>query len=125
MTTLASPGASAYRLMSATGAVCKINGEVVPCDQLWEGFKWFAGLGLGAMAVLFIIGILAFIFWLMMLIHAIKQPIEHKPLWIIILLFFGFIGAVVYYFAVKRSTPSLAVAQTVVTPSTPPGPARM
>ncbi|MEK7585128.1 MAG: PLDc N-terminal domain-containing protein [Patescibacteria group bacterium] len=84
-----------------------------------------AGLGFGLAALVFVIGIIAFIFWLMMLIHAIKHPIEYKPVWILVLLLTGLLGAIIYYFAVKRRTPSLAPAQTVVTPPTPPGPTAM
>lgn len=42
------------------------------------------------------------IFWLQMLIHAISKPITSKALWILILLIFGIVGAMIYYFAVKR-----------------------
>ena len=102
MSFLVSPAVSAYRLVSATGAVCKVNGQVVPCDQLWSSFKWLAGAGIGLVAVLFLVGILAFVFWLLMVIDAIKRDIEHKPIWILVLLLTGLIGAIIYYFAVKR-----------------------
>lgn len=42
------------------------------------------------------------VFWILMLIHAASKEIENKALWLIIILFLGFIGAVVYYFAIKR-----------------------
>ncbi len=53
-------------------------------------------------AILIFILLFAVVFWLLMLIHATKHPIESKPLWIIIILLFGILGAVIYYFAVKR-----------------------
>ncbi len=107
MSWLASPVLSAYSFVSASGAVCKINGEVVPCEKLWESFKWFAEIGIGLVAVFFIVGILFFILWLLMLIHAIKNPIEHKPVWVLVLLLTGILGAIVYYFAVKRAKPTV------------------
>jgi len=37
-----------------------------------------------------------------MLVHAISKPIKSKALWILIILMFNALGALVYYFAVKR-----------------------
>ncbi len=78
-----------------------------------------AGASLGIIAliipiVIVVIAIIALVFWVKMLIHAIKNPIDHKPLWIIILLAFGIIGAIVYYFAVKKNASTASA-----TPSTP------
>jgi drug/metabolite transporter (DMT)-like permease len=92
-------------IATTSAAVCKVNGQVVPCEQFWGVFKWVLGAGLGLGAGMFLIFILASIFWLWMLIHAIKSPIEHKPVWFLVLLLTGFIGAVIYYFAVKRVAP--------------------
>ncbi len=120
---LASPGLAAYRLMAGTGgAVCRVNGEVVPCEKLWEGFKWFASAGVGFAVALFLLGIIALIFWLKMLIHAIRMPIEHKPVWILVLLLTGLLGAIIYYFAVKRSSlkPPAIPATPLGTTSLPP-----
>src|SRR5688572_21257893 len=64
--------------------------------------------GLGVFFVVFlIIGLISFVFWLLMLIHAIKNDIPDKNMWIIILVVsfvvgLGLIGALVYYFVVKR-----------------------
>ena len=117
MSFLVSPAVSAYRLVSATGAICKVNGQVVPCEQVWNSFKWFAGAGVGLIALFFLVGILAFIFWLFMLIDAIKRDIEHKPIWILVLLLTGLIGAIVYYFAVKRKA---RMVPPPVAPMAPP-----
>ena len=116
MSFLASPAVSAYRLISATGAVCKVNGQVVPCEQVWDSFKWFAGAGIGLVVVFFLVGILAFIFWLLMVIDAIKRDIEHKPIWILVLLLSGILGAIIYYFAVKRKAKLVAPSATPLTP---------
>ena len=78
---------------------CTINGKEVPCDEM-KGF--LGGLGFGLFVVVSIVGLISFIFWLMMLIHAIKKPIGSKPLWLLLIIFTGILGAIIYYFAVKR-----------------------
>lgn len=69
-------------------------------------FKYFMpafGAGLiGAGVVAIVIGILFLAFWIWMLVHAIKHDIEYKPIWILVLWFMSIVGAIVYYFAVKR-----------------------
>lgn len=83
-------------------AQCELNGQPVPCDELFESVDGLVGWGIGFFIVLFVVGIVAFIFWLMMIIHAASHPIENKAMWIIILVLTGIIGAIIYYFAVKR-----------------------
>lgn len=46
--------------------------------------------------------LLLFAFWLWMLIDAAKRDFDDKAVWIILLLFLNVIGAVLYYFIVKR-----------------------
>jgi magnesium-transporting ATPase (P-type) len=84
-----------------------IDGEEVDIDP--RAISELAGSGLSFarsmmwfILVMAIIGLALFVFWLAMLIHAIGKKIKLKALWIIILLVFGILGAVVYYFAVKR-----------------------
>lgn len=105
---------------------CMVNGQPVPCGQLFKSVGWFAGIGLGLIILFIVISILCLIFWIFMLVDAIKKPIQHKPLWIIILLLFGIIGAIVYYFAVKRSADPLVSGNiqnnNVATPSSTPPP---
>ena len=117
MSFLASPAISAYQLIASTGAVCKVNGQVVPCEQVWGSFKWFAGAGVGLVIVFFLVGVLAFVFWLLMVVDAIKRDIEHKPVWILVLLLTGIIGAIIYYFAVKRKS---KMGTPPIMPTTPP-----
>jgi hypothetical protein len=40
------------------------------------------------------------ILWIVMLVHAIKNDIEDKTLWLIILILGGLIGGIVYYITV-------------------------
>jgi prolipoprotein diacylglyceryltransferase len=57
---------------------------------------WFA---------LFVAGILGFIFWIFMLIDVIKRNFKKendKIMWILIVVLIGIIGALIYYFMVKR-----------------------
>ena len=46
--------------------------------------------------------ILATVFWLWMLIDCIKRDFKDKILWIILIVLLHLLGAVLYYFIVKR-----------------------
>lgn len=81
---------------------CIVNGKEVPCSELGKGLGIFVGMGLGVIAIIFIIGIFLTIFWILMLIDCVRREVEYKPVWILVLLLTGCIGAVVYYFAIKR-----------------------
>ena len=82
--------------------VCEWNSQEVPCEQLYRTAKPFIGLGIGLILFFVLIGLLFAIFWIWMLVHAATKNIENKALWIILLIIFGFLAAIVYYFAVKR-----------------------
>jgi hypothetical protein len=60
------------------------------------------GFGLFFLFLFLAISIFCLVFWILMLVHAISKPINQKAIWILILLLFGIIGALVYYFAVKK-----------------------
>jgi hypothetical protein len=86
-------------------AVCKVNGEVVTCP---------AGLGTGMLIfsiVMFALGIFFFVFWLKMIIHAARNPIQNKALWIILMVILGFLPAVIYYFVVKKDFVAVVAPQ--------------
>ena len=106
---------------------CTLNGKEVPCSEVGG----FAALGLGLMAVFAIIGILLFIFWIMMIVHAASNNIENKALWIVLIVIFQALGAIVYYFAVKRpfdkvkKSAPIAPAAPSTPPTTTPPPASM
>lgn len=75
------------------------------------GAGLFAGLGL-FMIVIWIIGILATIFWIWMLIDCLTSamPGTEKILWFLVIFFLHILGALIYFF-VKRSSgnrPTLA-----------------
>lgn len=82
--------------------VCVINGNIMPCSEVVEKAAPLIGLSIVGVLAIAVLMISLFVFWVMMLVHAIKKPIENKPLWILVILLGQLIGAVVYYFAVKR-----------------------
>lgn len=98
---------------------CFVNGKEVPCAEAIAQFKSAVGLGIGAIVGLVALGLTAFVFWLMMLIHAASKPIENKAMWIIILIFTGIFGAIVYYFVVKRKFSKTVPTTTQLSQSTP------
>ncbi|MBI2415694.1 MAG: PLDc N-terminal domain-containing protein [Candidatus Kerfeldbacteria bacterium] len=55
-------------------------------------FAFFAGL----------IGLVCFVFTIWMIIDAAKRNFDQKVLWILLMVFLGFIPAVIYYFMIKR-----------------------
>lgn len=74
-------------------------------NKLEQGFPG-AMLAVAGMGVVFaIFAILLLAFWIWMLIHAIKHDIDYKPVWILVLWFANIVGAIIYYFAVKKCCP--------------------
>ncbi len=53
-------------------------------------------------AGLIVLYLFIFIFWLVMLIDAVKNREIQGSVWIIIIALVGFIGSLIYYFVVKR-----------------------
>jgi predicted neutral ceramidase superfamily lipid hydrolase len=58
--------------------------------------------GIGAFLVIIALGILATVFWIMMIVHAARHDVENKAMWVILMVFTGIVGALIYYFVVKR-----------------------
>ncbi len=61
-------------------------------------------LGVGLIFLIFItIAILLTVFWIWMLIDAVKRDMDdgEKVAWIIILVFLQILGAIIYYFVVR------------------------
>lgn len=81
---------------------CTLNGREVDCAELGNKIRGFLGWGIGVFLVIFALGILATVFWIMMIVHAAKHNVEDKAMWIILMVFTGIVGALIYYFVVKR-----------------------
>lgn len=105
-------------LAALAEGVCKVNGKDIPCEDLYRTAKPFIGWGIGLLAFFALIGLLLTIFWIWMIVHAATKNIENKALWIIMLIIFGHLAAIVYYFAVKRPFDK---NQPIITPP-PAGP---
>ena len=80
-------------------AKCTVNGQEVDCAELGNQFKGFLGWGI---VIFLLFGIWATVFWVMMIVHVAKHNVENKAMWIILMVFTGIVGAIVYYFVVKR-----------------------
>jgi prolipoprotein diacylglyceryltransferase len=56
--------------------------------------------------VITIIFILAFVFWIWMIVDCAQRKFRNetdKVVWILVVIFLQLIGAIIYYFAVKRN----------------------
>lgn len=83
-------------------AKCTVNGQEVDCAELGNQVKGFLGWGIGIFILFAALGIWATVFWIMMIVHAVKHNVENKAMWIILMVFTGIVGALIYYFVVKR-----------------------
>ena len=54
--------------------------------------------------IIFIIMIPFIIFWVKMIIDASKREFKDKTVWLILIVALGLVGAIVYYFAIKRNS---------------------
>jgi len=61
-------------------------------------FPIIAGFGLLGM----FLGLLGFAFWLWMLIDCLQRKFKDKLIWILVLVFLGPLGAVLYFYLVKN-----------------------
>ncbi len=58
-----------------------------------------------AVGVIFALALLAVVFWIWMLIDAIQNPAlngTEKVVWVLVILFLHFLGALIYYFVGRR-----------------------
>jgi hypothetical protein len=65
------------------------------------------GAALIFLLVLAVLGLALFIFWIFMLVDIFKRnnwkQENDKVIWIVVVILFGYLGAIIYYFVVKRS----------------------
>lgn len=115
---------------------CVVDGQEVLCtpeliqQQTIEAFNkaqdemnkaaasWFFGF-LWVVIIGGIIGLALTIFWIMMIVHAASHPIENKAVWVLIIVLANWVGAIIYYFVVKRKFVKPAVVPASI-PTTPP-----
>ena len=83
-------------------AKCTVNGEEVDCAEAGAQLNGLFGGLFVVMIIVALISLAGTIFWVLMIIHAASKPIENRALWIIVMVFTGPVGALIYYFVVKR-----------------------
>lgn len=86
-------------LFAAQAATCKVNGQEVPCGDVSGAL---IGGGLIFVFVMLALGVVSLIIWIKMLIHAIQHGGDNKVAWILVIVFAGVLGAIIYYFVVKK-----------------------
>lgn len=67
-------------------------------------------------AFIFLLASALFIFWIITLIHAITKPIENRGMWIVLMIFTGVIGSILYYFLEMREFNKKAMQNVSATP---------
>lgn len=98
--------AKSYELVNGK---CYVDGVLQSStDECTEFVKTAFTIGAAILIPILLIALVFFIFWVVMLVHAVSNNnLKDRTLWIVILLaglVFGFywIAAIVYYFAAKR-----------------------
>jgi cytochrome bd-type quinol oxidase subunit 2 len=94
-----------FGVRSALAATCEINGKEVPCDQMPTWFFWMP-------VIMLIVFIPLIIFWIKMLIHAIRYEEKNKVAWVLVIVFLQIFGAFIYYFAEKRPNDKKKLQET-------------
>lgn len=52
--------------------------------------------------LVFVIVLLIFAFWIWMIVDVAKKPIKSKTLWVLVIILFNFIGAIIYFIFPRR-----------------------
>lgn len=74
-------------------------------EALLMGFAWLNLLIFGLGVLVLAAAIFSFVFWILMLVDCAQRSFKNetdKVVWILILVFLHALGAVIYYFAVKK-----------------------
>lgn len=82
-----------------------------------------AGLGVGLLIfwiIFMLVGLALGIFWIWMLVDCIKRRFDQKTLWIVLLIILGWIGAIAYYFVIKRKNVGGSSGSVTPSQTTPP-----
>lgn len=102
-----------FNHVAFAAAICRVNGREVPCEEFGGLIQGFLGFGIILFLLFFALGIWATVFWIMMIVHAAKNNIENKAMWIILMVFTGIIGSLIYYFVVKRKFSNQSPSPTI------------
>jgi biotin transporter BioY len=91
--------------------------------QINEFFAMAGAVLLVGSIVVTVLGFFAF--WLWMLIDCAQSPeppgnTSHRLTWILIIIFTGWIGAIIYYFVVRRPRETLRRSRSYTSPPMPP-----
>src|SRR3989338_367809 len=83
--------------------------------------------GLVFIGIMLVVGLAVFVFWLMMLIDVIRREFPNqndKILWLVLIIIFGILGAIIYYFAgrSKGTIPAKPPPAAAASPTPPPPP---
>lgn len=79
-------------------------------------------LGIGVMifiGIMVLVGLVLLIFTIWMIVDAAKRDFDQKVMWILLMVFFGWIAAIIYYFMVKRKNITRASPKGSATPTAP------
>lgn len=102
---------SFFTALALAGSAYALDSFMVGGEEgldIFGAMSAILGISRDVILLLIAVSIVLFVFWMMMIIHAIKNPIANKTLWIIFLLVLGQVAAIIYYFAVKRDFHSSA-----------------
>lgn len=97
---------------------CEVNGQQVPCKELLaqtadmvrslpfigtleQHFGSLVSVMLWVLAISAVVAFIGFIFWIVMLIDAIKHQKDNKAVWILVIVFGSVLGALIYFFVEK------------------------
>lgn len=97
---------------------CEVNGKQVPCEELLadaagfirslpfvgsleQHFGSLVSVMLWVIGISVVLGLIGFIFWIAMLIDAIKHQKDNKAVWILVIVFGNILGALIYFFVEK------------------------
>lgn len=103
---------------STTSSGCTLNGQPVSCSELADK----AGPLIGGILIFVLLGIIILvallIFWIFMLVHAIRHNSPNKTVWLVVLivsLILGFapLAAIVYFFAEKKKADQFPTSSQV------------
>ncbi len=75
--------------------------------NMLDSIFWFPFMAVG-FGLMFIVGILAFIFWIWMIIDCAKRSFGNsveKIIWLIVIVLGSWVGALVYFIVIKSINP--------------------